>query len=249
MKFSCFSEASGRELRGASSSGPSGGAASSLASGHAEAELDYADYLAQATVPEAAGLQLYSYTLLVLAATLLPQRLFRPAMALVVLTCAAGMGARVAQVFAHADVVGEIVFRAVGVLDVARVADGAFKHLARVEHGIHGDAHVLDPVQRVKDAEDVDAGFGGLPHELLHHVVRVIGVAHAIRSAQEHLGQEVGHARAQVAQALPGAFLQEAVGDVECGTAPAFDREQFGQVRRIGGRDLDHVVGAHPRRQ
>jgi len=52
---------------------------------------------AQATVPEAAGLQLYSYTLLVLAATLLPQRLFRPAMALTVLACAGGMSARVAQ--------------------------------------------------------------------------------------------------------------------------------------------------------
>ena len=36
----------------------------------------------------------------------------------------------------------------------------------------------------------------------------------------------VGHGRAQVAQALPRAFLQEAIGDIECRAPPTFDREQ-----------------------
>ncbi len=159
---------------------------------------------------------------------------------------AENMGAGGFQRLAHRDVVFQVVFRAVGIEDVAGIADRAFADLALLDHGIHRDAHVLDPVEAVEDAEDVDAGLRRLPHEFLHDVVGIIGVADAVRGAEQHLRHDVGHCRAEVAEALPGAFLQEAVGHVKGGTAPAFDAEKLRQVRRIGRRHLDHVDRPHP---
>jgi hypothetical protein len=66
------------------------------------------------------------------------------------------MGAGGLQLLGHGDVVLQVVFRAVGVEDVAGVADRAFADLAGLQHRIHRDAHVLDPVEAVEDAEDID---------------------------------------------------------------------------------------------
>jgi hypothetical protein len=56
----------------------------------------------------------------------------------------------------------------------------------------------------------------------------IVGVAHRVRGAQQHLRHHVGQPLADVAQALPGAFLEEAVGHVEGGAAPAFDANSPG---------------------
>ena len=157
--------------------------------------------------------------------------------------------AGIAERLAHLDVILEVVFRPVGIIDVAGVADGPFADLVRLEHRIHRDAHVLDPVEAVEDAEHVDPALGGLLHESLNHVVGVVGVAHAVGAAEQHLRHQVRHLGADVTQALPGAFLQEAVGHIEGGTAPAFDRKKLRQVRRVTGRHLDHVDGPHARCQ
>ena len=159
------------------------------------------------------------------------------------------MRARFAQVLAHLDIVFEVILRPVRVQDVAGVADRAFADLAAFHHRIHGDAHVLDPVEAVEHAKHVNAGFGGLRHEALHHVVGIVGIAHPVRGAQQHLRHDVGHRLAQVAQALPRAFLQEAVGHVEGRAAPAFHAEELRQVAGIGRRGLDHVDRPHPRCQ
>ena len=55
---------------------------------------------------------------------------------------------------------------------VAGIADRPLADLAAVDHRIHGDAHVLDPVQTVEDAEHVDAGRGGLFDKGLHRRCR-----------------------------------------------------------------------------
>ncbi len=159
------------------------------------------------------------------------------------------MRAGVAQFACHLQIVLQVVFRSRRVQQVAGIADRALADLAGLDHRIHGDAHVRGPVQAVEDPEHVHAGLGRLAHEFLHHIVGVIGVTHPVRGPQQHLRHQVRHARAQVAQPLPGAFLQEAIGDVEGRAAPAFDREQAGQVRGVRGRDPDHVDRAHPRRQ
>jgi hypothetical protein len=139
------------------------------------------------------------------------------------------MRARGLQLLGHGDVVLQVVLRAVGVEDIAGVADRAFADLARLQHRVHRDAHVLDPVEAVEDAEDIDAAFGGCMHEFLHHVVGIGGVAHAVGPAQEHLRHDVGHRRADVAQPLPRAFLQEAIGHVEGRAAPAFHENSPGR--------------------
>ncbi len=150
------------------------------------------------------------------------------------------------QLLRDLHVVVEGVFRAVGVVDVAGIAERRLQDTPRLQHRIAGDAHVLDPVERVEDAEHVHPRCRRLADEELHHVVGQVGVAHPVGRAHEHLRQQVRHGRAQVAQALPRVFLQEAVGHVEGRPAPAFHREQVRQGMRVGGRDLEHVDGAHP---
>ena len=153
------------------------------------------------------------------------------------------------QILAHVDVILKVVFRAVRVKDVARVADRALANLAGFDDRIHRHAHVLNPVETVEHAEHIDAGIGRRGHEFLHHVVGVIGIAHPVGGAQQHLGHHIGQGRAQVAQALPRAFLQEAIGHIESRPAPAFDREELRQIGGIGGGHLDHIEAAHPRGQ
>jgi hypothetical protein len=140
------------------------------------------------------------------------------------------MGARIAQRLAHIDIVFEVVFRPLRVEDIAGITDRALADAAGLDHRIHRHAHVLDPVQAVEHAEHVDAGLGRLLDEEPDHIVGIVGVAHPVRRAQQHLRHDVGHRRAQIAQPLPGTFLQKAIGHVEGRAAPAFDREEAGQV-------------------
>ena len=42
---------------------------------------------------------------------------------------------------------------------------------------LDGDPQVVDVVQRVEDADDVDAVAHGSPHETAHHVVGIVGVS------------------------------------------------------------------------
>ena len=139
--------------------------------------------------------------------------------------------------------------RSFGLLRVAAVADGRLAQPAALEHRIDRHAHVLDPVERVEDAEQIDAGGRRLLHEVAHHVVGIVGVADRIGRAQQHLQQQIRHRLAQRRQPLPRILLQEPHRDVEGRAAPAFDREQLRQQRRIGRRDRHHVDGAHARRQ
>ena len=149
------------------------------------------------------------------------------------------------QLLAHGDVVFEVILGAVRIEDIAGVADRAFADLAGFNHRIHGHTHVLYPVEAVEHAEHVHSrGCSGF-HEMLHNVVGIICVAHAIGGAQQHLRHDVGHLFTDVAQALPRAFLQEPVGHIEGRTAPTLYREKRRQIGGVGGRDLDHVMAAH----
>ena len=154
----------------------------------------------------------------------------------------------VAQLFRHANVVFQVIFRAIRVQNIAGIANGAFTDFTVLDDRVHGHTHILDPVQRVEHAEHIDI-LRRLADKFLHHIVGVVGIANPVRAAQQHLGHQIRHRFAQVAQTLPRAFLQEPIGHIERCTAPAFDREQLRQVRGIGRRHLDHVDRAHPRGQ
>ena len=78
----------------------------------------------------------------------------------------------------------------------------AFAQRAGLEHRVDRHAHVLDPVERVEHAEQVDAAGRRLLHEVAHHVVGIVGVANRVRAAQQHLEQQVRH---RLAQHAPGA--------------------------------------------
>ena len=147
------------------------------------------------------------------------------------------------------EVVVEVVAAAALVVEVAGVADRRLAELPGLQHRIDRDAHVLDRVQGVEDAEDIDARSRGLAHEAPHHVVRVVGVADPVGGAQQHLQQDVRYLRAQPLQALPRALAQEAERHVEGGAAPAFEREELRQVVGVGVCDLAEIVRAHPGRE
>src|ERR1700722_18969195 len=68
------------------------------------------------------------------------------------------VGARRFEFFGERYVVIEIVFRPVRIEDVARVAHRRFAQPTALDYRFDRDAHVVDPVERVEHAEDVDAG-------------------------------------------------------------------------------------------
>ena len=95
-----------------------------------------------------------------------------------------------------------------------------------------------------KHADDVDAVLDGLLDEELHHVVRIGTVAQQVLAAQQHLQLGVGQRLAQLAQALPRVFVQEAQARVEGRAAPALQRVVANLVQHFAGRQ--HLIGTHP---
>ena len=138
-------------------------------------------------------------------------------------------------------IVFQVVFRPGGIEDVARVADRRFADLVLLGDRVHRDAHVVDPVQAVEDAEDVDAALGRLADEIFDDIVGIVLVADAVGAAQQHLQQQVRRILAHLAQTLPRVFGQEAHRDVEGRAAPAFEREQVRQRTGIGAGDAGDV--------
>src|SRR5690606_13263284 len=106
--------------------------------------------------------------------------------------------------------------------------------------------HVIDPVQTVKDAEEIDAVGSRLPNEIAHDIVGIVCVADAVCAAQQHLEQNVGCSLAYPGEPLPWIFRQEAHGDIECRAAPAFERKQVRQRAGIDPCDACDIECAHP---
>ena len=90
------------------------------------------------------------------------------------------------------QVVVERVERLVRVEQVAGVAHG---HLgdrgAGREHGVDRRLHLVDVVERVEDAEDVDAGGRRFAHERVGDLGRIRRVADRVAAAQQHLDRDV----------------------------------------------------------
>ncbi len=115
--------------------------------------------------------------------------------------------------------------------------------------GLDGRAHLLDVVERVEDAEDVDAGVGGLLHEVLGHLGRVRRVADGVAATQQHLQADVGHRCAQLRQPLPRVFGQKPQRHVVGRAAPALQGQQLRRHPRHVRRDREQVPGAYSGRQ
>ena len=67
------------------------------------------------------------------------------------------MAAGPLKLLGDADIIVQREFGAVRIENVAGVADGALGELAGLADRVDRDAHVLDPVEAVEDAEEIDA--------------------------------------------------------------------------------------------
>lgn len=142
-------------------------------------------------------------------------------------------------------VVAQRIFVALGIEDVAGVADRGLAQLSLVQHLVHGDLHAGQPVERIEHAEHIDARPGRLAHERAYKVVRIIGVADQAGAAQQHLKWDIRDFLAQQFQALPRRLVQEAVRGVERRAAPHLERKAPVQDFRCAFGGVQHVAGAH----
>ncbi len=158
------------------------------------------------------------------------------------------MRAHFLQLLRQADVILERVLIALRIENVAGIADGGLANLVALPHRVHGHAHVGQPVQRIENAENVDALPRRLFDEGRDNVIGVGGVAHGVGRAQQHLKTDIRDGFAQLAQTLPGILVQKPQRDVEGGAAPHFEAVEIGQTMRDEVGNAQHVVGADTRR-
>ncbi len=135
-----------------------------------------------------------------------------------------GLKAHLFKLLAHLNVLVHGVHGTLRVGDAARGDDVPVVLLGVGLHSLEGGFDVAEVVERVEDADDVDAVLDGQLYELLHHVVVIVLVAQQVLAAQQHLQLGVGHVLADVAQTLPGILAQVAQAGVEGGAAPALHR-------------------------
>ena len=158
--------------------------------------------------------------------------------------------ARLHHLLGEAHVVVERVQGLGGVEQVGGVADGGLRDGgAGGQHRVDGRADLRDVVERVEDAEHVDAGRGGLGDERVGHLRRVRRVADRVAAAQEHLDRDVRDRGAQLREPLPRVLAEEPEGDVVRRTAPRLHGQQL--RREPGDRrpDRGQVARADPGRE
>ena len=126
-----------------------------------------------------------------------------------------GGSAHFLQLLDHFHILG------VGVDGGGGVGDGAGGDGAGLHGSFHSHLQVVDVVQSVEDTDHIDTVLHGLLNEQLHEIIGVVGVAQHVLSTQQHLQLGVGHLGTDLAQTLPGIFIQVAQADIEGSTAPA----------------------------
>ena len=127
----------------------------------------------------------------------------------------------------HAHILVQGVDRAGGVGDSAGSKSAAAYRL------LNGDLQVVDVVEGIENAHDVDAVFHRGADKAAHNVVRVVLVAQNVLATQQHLQLGVGHLGADLSQPLPGVLVQVAQAHVKGGSAPAFHRVESGLIHGL----------------
>ena len=150
---------------------------------------------------------------------------------------AQGVGAHLLQLLGHLHEVILVVDGGDG------VGEGSLDDTAVLLGGLDGLLQVAHVVQSVENTDDVNAVFDGLAAESVHHVVGVVLVAQNVLAAEEHLQLGVGQSGLQLAQTLPGIFVQETHAAVEGSAAPALQRVVADGVQDLAGGE--HILHAH----
>ena len=159
------------------------------------------------------------------------------------------MDAQLFKLLGQVEIIFEAVFRPGGIEQVAGVTDGGFADGANFEQGIDGDAHVVDGVEGIEHAEDVNSLGVGLAQKIGDDIGRIGSVADGVGAARQHLETDIGDALAELAQALPGILVEKAHGGVESGAAPHLQAEEAGQAAGDGLSRGQQVMGADARGQ
>ena len=108
------------------------------------------------------------------------------------------------QLLGQLDVIVERIFGAVGIENVAGVADRAFGQLAGSRATASMATRMFSTqLRQSKMRKRSMPGARRLAHEIAHDIVGIIGVADAVGAAQQHLRQDIGRALAQLARAAP----------------------------------------------
>ncbi len=155
------------------------------------------------------------------------------------------MCAKLLQLLGHGDVILERIFWPAFVKNISGVANRRLADGAGLQNGVDCDAHILDRVERIEDTEDIDALLVGLAHKFFDDVIGIRRVTHRVRAAKQHLEANVGNAPAQLAQPLPGIFVQKTQSRVEGCAAPHLDAEKIREPLRDGRSGGQKVVGTH----
>src|SRR5688572_29278038 len=145
-----------------------------------------------------------------------------------------------------------ILERVLGVLrldNIARVTDGGFANRVRVLHGLHRDRKIRRVVERIENAENINAGGSRVLHEAGDDVVGIIRIPYRIRPPEQHLKTDVWNFFPQLPEALPGILAQKAHGRIERRAAPHLEAEELWRASRDRIRDGEHVETADARGQ
>ena len=157
------------------------------------------------------------------------------------------MGAQLLKLLGQPEVIFERVLRPAFVQNVAGIANRGFTHRARFERRVNGHAHVVNGIERIEDAENVDALGVSFTDEFNDDIIGIRGVTHGVCAAQEHLKANIGNALAENTQPVPRIFMQEAHGSIERRASPHFQAEELRQSLGHGIRGGEQIVRAHAR--
>ena len=130
------------------------------------------------------------------------------------------------------------------------LAGGVANRSLHLAAGLLGSANrggkVSRVVERVEDAQDIDAVLNRLLHKGLDDIVRIIVIAQKVLAAQQHLQLGVLHMGANGAQALPGILVQKAQARIERRAAPNLKRLVTAAIE--GFQNGNHILDGHARR-
>ena len=124
---------------------------------------------------------------------------------------------------AHVGQPARVLEQVVVALGPVGVDEARVEARARLAHGGGGHGEVVDVVERVVHAEDVDARLRGAQHEAAHEIVRRGPAADQERAAQRHRERRA-RAAAHGADALPGTLQAALDGGREAAAARDLER-------------------------
>ena len=123
------------------------------------------------------------------------------------------------------------------------IAEGGLHLPAVFPGGLDGLLQIAHVVERVENADDVNAVFNALGAERVHHVVGIVLVTQNVLAAEQHLQLGVLHMLADGAQTLPRVLVQKTHAGIEGGAAPALQRIVADGVQRF--QRGQHVLNGH----